>query len=252
MGYLCFGRSFQTKEPGGNPLQNVLHNIAKTLTFTYPIVNRLLLEAWIWLKPRGLNRFLERFALEKIKTYSKPLEAILIERVLTTEVRSTLSSAEEILWRVQAFFMSIFESILNENLRTAPVCPSEMNRVVFSGGLVVDGKFIPEGTNISKSGWTISYNEEYFPGPLVFRSERWVVDNDKVICEKDVGKATSAFNLFSIGAGYCAGQELNILEISILAPKYKNHKASTRLSHIQNALQLICILLILSISNAEQ
>lgn len=37
MGDLCFGRSFNTKEPGTNPLKEVPHNIIKYLQFYYPV-----------------------------------------------------------------------------------------------------------------------------------------------------------------------------------------------------------------------
>lgn len=37
MGDLCFGRSFNIKEPGDNPLREVPHNIIKYLQFYYPV-----------------------------------------------------------------------------------------------------------------------------------------------------------------------------------------------------------------------
>lgn len=37
MGDLCFGRSFNIKEPGDNPLREVPHNIAQYLKFYYPV-----------------------------------------------------------------------------------------------------------------------------------------------------------------------------------------------------------------------
>lgn len=37
MGDLCFGRSFNIKEPGDNPLREVPHNIIRFLQFYYPV-----------------------------------------------------------------------------------------------------------------------------------------------------------------------------------------------------------------------
>lgn len=37
MGDLCFGKSFDIKEPGGNPLKAVPHCIAEYLKFYYPV-----------------------------------------------------------------------------------------------------------------------------------------------------------------------------------------------------------------------
>lgn len=37
LGDLCFGRSFETKEPGDNPLRAIPHAIASYLRFMYPV-----------------------------------------------------------------------------------------------------------------------------------------------------------------------------------------------------------------------
>ncbi|KAJ4416870.1 hypothetical protein N0V82_006509 [Gnomoniopsis sp. IMI 355080] len=59
MGDICFGRSFNIKEPGNNPLREVPHNIIKYLQFYYPMCRSPLLSTIIWLKPRGLDRLME-------------------------------------------------------------------------------------------------------------------------------------------------------------------------------------------------
>jgi cytochrome P450 len=45
MGDLSFGRSFQIKEPGDNPLKEVPHNIAQYMQFYYPASSFLVLQA---------------------------------------------------------------------------------------------------------------------------------------------------------------------------------------------------------------
>ncbi|OAG05361.1 cytochrome P450 [Paraphaeosphaeria sporulosa] len=59
MGDLCFGRSFNNKEPGDNPLKEVPQNIIQYLKFYYPMCRSPFLSLIIWLKPRGLDRLVE-------------------------------------------------------------------------------------------------------------------------------------------------------------------------------------------------
>ncbi|KAI1114134.1 benzoate 4-monooxygenase cytochrome P450 [Nemania sp. NC0429] len=59
MGDICFGRSFNIKEPGDNPLREVPHNITHYLKFYYSMCRSPLLGMIIWLKPRGLDQLVE-------------------------------------------------------------------------------------------------------------------------------------------------------------------------------------------------
>jgi cytochrome P450 len=43
LGDLAFGRSFESKEPGPNPLQSIPHSIVSYLKFIYPVSNQKLL-----------------------------------------------------------------------------------------------------------------------------------------------------------------------------------------------------------------
>ena len=57
MGDLCFGRSFEIKEPGENPLRVMPHTIAGAIKAMYP-VRRYLVEPFLFCakKPRSPNR----------------------------------------------------------------------------------------------------------------------------------------------------------------------------------------------------
>ncbi|RYP20590.1 hypothetical protein DL767_009415 [Monosporascus sp. MG133] len=70
MGDLSFGRSFNIKEPGDNPLREVPHNIAQYLKFYYPLCRSPLLSLIIWLKPRGLDRLVELITPRPVQQFN--------------------------------------------------------------------------------------------------------------------------------------------------------------------------------------
>ena len=72
LGNLCFGRSFDLKESGGNGLRHIPHLLTEFMTITHPVSSipdsqspslltpfKIALSPftslWVWLKPRGLN-----------------------------------------------------------------------------------------------------------------------------------------------------------------------------------------------------
>ncbi|CAJ2501952.1 Uu.00g048050.m01.CDS01 [Anthostomella pinea] len=71
MGDLSFGRSFNTKEPGENPLKEVPHTTIQYLKFIYPVCRSPLLSLIIWLKPRGLDRLVELVTPRPVQQFDK-------------------------------------------------------------------------------------------------------------------------------------------------------------------------------------
>ncbi|KAI0406342.1 benzoate 4-monooxygenase cytochrome P450 [Xylaria palmicola] len=71
MGELCFGRSFNVKEPGENPLKGVSKCTTDYLLFFYPFCRSPFLSLLNWLKPRGLNRLFELVSPQAIKQYNQ-------------------------------------------------------------------------------------------------------------------------------------------------------------------------------------
>jgi cytochrome P450 len=113
LGDLCFGRSFETKEPGENPLKAIPHAIASTLKFFYPVrysavhtgeplrVSRFsqlpILDLWVWLKPRGLDKFLESGAPKDIKYFWKFVDESAEKRIkMEEEIQKEGSDAKNV------------------------------------------------------------------------------------------------------------------------------------------------------------
>ncbi|KAL8937323.1 MAG: hypothetical protein Q9216_004481 [Gyalolechia sp. 2 TL-2023] len=59
LGELLYGRSFNIKEPGDNDMRVIPRVMIDHARFIYYFAHSPLLSAWLWLKPRGLDRFIE-------------------------------------------------------------------------------------------------------------------------------------------------------------------------------------------------
>ncbi|KAI0006422.1 benzoate 4-monooxygenase cytochrome P450 [Xylariaceae sp. FL0662B] len=81
MGDLCFGKSFDVKEPGENPLKAVPHNIMKFMQFNYLISRSPFLNLVIWLKPRGLNKLLTLLTPPAVQQYFRFVDENVTKRI---------------------------------------------------------------------------------------------------------------------------------------------------------------------------
>ncbi|KAI9781242.1 MAG: hypothetical protein M1816_002425 [Peltula sp. TS41687] len=80
LGDLCFGKSFEIKEPGENPLKTIPHSIHTYLRFAFPMARSPLLDLFLWLKPRGLNSLLDALTPKDVKNYYRFIEQSVLER----------------------------------------------------------------------------------------------------------------------------------------------------------------------------
>ncbi|KAI8626697.1 benzoate 4-monooxygenase cytochrome P450 [Xylariaceae sp. FL1651] len=71
LGDLCFGKSFDVKEPGKNVLKEVPRCITEYMLFYYPFCRSPFVTVLNWLKPRGLDRLFALFAPPTIRVYDK-------------------------------------------------------------------------------------------------------------------------------------------------------------------------------------
>ncbi|KAH7133887.1 cytochrome P450 [Dactylonectria macrodidyma] len=108
---------------------------------------------------------------------------------------------------------------INEALRLLPPGPNGMQRVVDTpGGIVIDGKHVPEGTKISVHGWTLHHDPRNFEKPWDFIPERWI-ENSGFEGAHNLG----AFIPFSQGVYACVGRHLALMEIRIFLVKSLRH-----------------------------
>ncbi|KAN0110853.1 pisatin demethylase [Hyaloscypha variabilis] len=105
-------------------------------------------------------------------------------------------------------------AVIHEALRMFPAVGIHLERVVPPAGVDIKGHFIPGGTIIGASAWTIHAKEEIFGKRTEeFRPERWL--------EVDEGERKRMENsLFTFGYGsrVCIGKTVSFLEIYKVVP----------------------------------
>ena len=134
---------------------------------------------------------------------------------LVQEIRTTFQTVDEIRSGTKLSACRYLRACLDETMRMSPPVPGDLSREVLPGGLDVDGIFVPEGTQIATSTYSIHHNESVFPDPFVYRPERWIVDDRGGVSAADVAHAESAFYPFSSGSRACVGKNLAYLELTI-------------------------------------
>ncbi|PLN76820.1 benzoate 4-monooxygenase cytochrome P450 [Aspergillus taichungensis] len=89
---------------------------------------------------------------------------------LLRELQSAFHSAEDVSWEV-AQQLPYLDAVITEALRLYPPVPMGGPRV--SPGAYVDGTYIPAGTEVATSLFSLHHNPEYFNAPYEFIPERW-------------------------------------------------------------------------------
>jgi cytochrome P450 len=131
----------------------------------------------------------------------------------TQEVRSTFTSPFEIANGPALNGCTYLFAVIEETLRrTAPV-PSHLPRVVLSGGMVIDGIHVPEGTVVGVPMYALHNNPTYFPSPFSFSPERWIESPSNPA--ENTALARKAFCPFSIGTRMCSGRNLAYLQLKL-------------------------------------
>ncbi|KAI3333250.1 cytochrome P450 [Ustulina deusta] len=129
-------------------------------------------------------------------------------RRLVDEIRGAFGSFEDI-HAQPAQQLKYLQAVVNEGLRLYPPGPQGFPRV--SPGFELHGHYIPAGTEIYTSAWTVMHDEKYFAEPMEFVPERWL-DPDS----QDVKEASQPF---SLGPRGCLGRNFAYMEISLILAK---------------------------------
>lgn len=135
---------------------------------------------------------------------------------LIGEVRGKFDDVDEIVSGTKLASCQYLRACIDESLRMTPPVPSELPREVLPGGLKVDGIYIPEGTQIGTSSFSLMHQDAIYQDPWIFRPERWIVDEQTGVTAEDVARAKTGFFPFSAGVGNCAGMKLAMLEMMIV------------------------------------
>ncbi|PVH95528.1 cytochrome P450 monooxygenase-like protein [Periconia macrospinosa] len=94
-GDLCFGQSFETKEPGENPLKDMPHAIKDYMLFYYPVCRSPLLDLVLWLKPRGLDTLFVKISPPAVTYFNEFVYSSVSKRIkLQEELREKPESQQ--------------------------------------------------------------------------------------------------------------------------------------------------------------
>ncbi|KAL0057455.1 hypothetical protein AAF712_015905 [Marasmius tenuissimus] len=114
--------------------------------------------------------------------------------------------------------LKFLKACLNESLRVLPPVPSNGPRVVpkGSGGKIICGHFIAEGTQVQVPPLCVHYNPSNFsPSPESFIPERWI-PGELQVPASSITMKTDAFIPFSYGPANCVGKNLAMNEMMMI------------------------------------
>ncbi|KAI1419708.1 cytochrome P450 [Xylaria sp. FL1777] len=127
---------------------------------------------------------------------------------LATEVRAAFKSVDDI-DATAAQQLPYLQAVLNEGLRLFPPATGGAPRV--SPGFELHGHYIPAGTEINASPWTITHDVKYFSDPWKFKPERWLDPNSTDV--KDASRP------FLLGPRDCLGRNFAWMELNLVLAK---------------------------------
>ncbi|KAF2819142.1 cytochrome P450 [Ophiobolus disseminans] len=291
LGDLCFGKCFDMKETGSN-LTYVVEMMIGFLETMHVVGWAPWRDAWVYLKPRGLDQVLALTLPATVKSwdafvascqesrartqyeiegkldaetrkdffhwlweakdpesgrgYTLPelnaecelltiagsdttatvLSALLfylsrnhnVQDRLADEVLAKFSTYDEIKSGNKLQSCQYLTAFLHEGMRMAPPVGADPSREVLEGGMTINERYYPAGSLVSTAFWSMQYNNDYYPAPLRFRPERWIV-GEEGSTEESVAVAESAFCTFSTGPRGCVGKNMAWLEMRIVIAK---------------------------------
>lgn len=118
---------------------------------------------------------------------------------LIIEIRNRFSEYSSI-DATSAQQLPYLQAVLHESLRIYP--PGSLGFPRISPGCQIDGIFVPKGTEVYTSAFTVTHDEKYFKDPENFVPERWL-DGEEGVIREDVKEASQPF---SLGYRACIGR----------------------------------------------
>ena len=98
---------------------------------------------------------------------------------------------------------------VKESLRLYPPALGLMPRIISKGGVELCGRWIPEGTEVTSTAWTINRDIGVYGSDVgVYRPERWLEDG-----EEEIKAYHKSALWFSYGSRVCLGKDLALLEL---------------------------------------
>jgi cytochrome P450 len=110
--------------------------------------------------------------------------------------------------------LPFFSACIKEGLRLNPPATNLFARVAPVGGKIIDGHFIPEGTEITSYAY-VTQRDKHFYGKDAekFNPDRWL-ESEKRNFELEAAQFT-----FGVGSRVCLGKDVAMMELYKLLPE---------------------------------
>lgn len=141
---------------------------------------------------------------------------------LCAEVRGAFNEVEDIVSGTRLNELVYLKACIDEALRLAPAVPGAPPREVMEGGAMVDGIYLPAGTDCGTPVYSIHRQERYYREPEQYIPERWI---EGATCKAsgtswqttkdEIETARHAFCPFSIGPRGCIGKSMAFMEMRL-------------------------------------
>ncbi|KAH8806051.1 benzoate 4-monooxygenase cytochrome P450 [Xylogone sp. PMI_703] len=132
-----------------------------------------------------------------------------IFKELTSQVRTTFTSYDEITSKAVAAKIPLVDAVLNESMRLNPVLPGPMWRRT-DHPITVDNQTVPAGTELGVVRLSVFHNKEAFHKPDQFIPMRWI---------ENMGDNLEAFQPFGLGPRTCIGRHIAMVEMRLILTK---------------------------------
>jgi cytochrome P450 len=109
--------------------------------------------------------------------------------------------------------LPFFVASIKEGLRLNPPASNLFARMVPQSGKVIDGHWIPAGTEITSHAYTVQRYPAMYSDPEEFKPERWMVS------EKKNFELEAAQFSFGMGPRVCLGKDIALMELYKLLPE---------------------------------
>jgi cytochrome P450 len=109
--------------------------------------------------------------------------------------------------------LPLLDAVVTETLRLHAPAPGPSRRRVPAGGAVIEGHFIPAGTDIHSSSICLHRQPDVFPEPDKWTPERWL-ETQEYVAEGDVEKGSELrrwFWAFGSGGRKCIGNNFALI-----------------------------------------
>lgn len=110
--------------------------------------------------------------------------------------------------------LPFFVACIKEGIRLNPPATNLFARIVPKGGKIIDGSYVPEGTDVTSHTYVVQRDRDLYGADAeVFRPERWLES------EKKAAELDAASFAFGMGPRVCIGKDIAIMELYKLLPE---------------------------------